>query len=117
MAAGTSITPVLAPHDMDYIVDGTQHCYPCKLIRVSTSTGTLHLQLTWSEPHSILGLWAAGNVFRGTQAGPSTLAADVSVNSGEAVVYVGKISSANSTDYVMFTLATTSGEAPLVSRR
>src|SRR4029079_5581279 len=50
--AGESVSRTIAPHDMDSPVAAV-HCYPCQMIRVTTSTGgTLHLETTWSETHS-----------------------------------------------------------------
>jgi len=103
--AGESVSRTIAPHDMDFPVAAV-HCYPCQMIRVTTSTGgTLHLETTWSETHSKLHMWINGVDYPGTAVGPSTISADVVVNAGELLVYVGQAMN-NNASYVPFTLAT-----------
>jgi hypothetical protein len=103
LTAGDTVKPLeLAPHDMSYNVDGAT-CYPCRMIRVvAPASGTLHLQLTWTEPKSTLNLWA-GQMFAGTSA--AGVVADIPVSAGETVLYVGMPAN-NQALYTPFTLTT-----------
>jgi hypothetical protein len=103
--AGESVTRTIAPHDMEYEI-GDTHCYPCQFVRVMIpSSGTLHLDASWTESHSILHLWINGVDHPGPKVGPSSISADVSVTAGELLVYVGQAMNDNA-QYVTFTLTT-----------
>jgi hypothetical protein len=104
--AGGSISRTIAPHDMDFPQPGGSHCYPCQLVRVTTSDGTLHLQVTWAEKTSILNMWINGVKYTGLGVGPSTATADVAVGAGEVLVYVGQQMNVNA-NYTDFTLVST----------
>ena len=104
--AGASVTQRLAPHDVDYVVTGSTHCQPCRLIRVtSTTAGTLHLRVTWTDQASALNIWVNGQVFPGSST-TREIAADVPVGVGELLVYVGKLQPSALGNYVPFTLST-----------
>jgi hypothetical protein len=107
LAAGDTVTPLqLAPHDLSYLV-GTDHCYPCRLVRVTVPiAGTLHVRVTWTEGRatSTLNLWAGGQIFTGAS---RELLADVPVKAGEVIMYLGSTLAAGATGvYVPFTIAT-----------
>jgi len=105
ISAGASVNRTIAPHDMDYVVASGVHCYPCQLVRVTTaSSGLLHLEMSWSESHSIVNMWINGRLYPGANVGPSSVLADLEVTGGEVLVYVGQISNTKAT-YVPFTLA------------
>jgi hypothetical protein len=105
IAAGGKVNVGLAPHDMDYEVAAGSHCYPCKMIRVTTAgTTQLHLGVTWAEPHATLNLWINGQLFEGAAHGPSEAVADVTAGPGELIVYVGMKSQVEY--YAPFTLTT-----------
>jgi Big-like domain-containing protein len=90
--AGESVAPTLVPDDMDYAMDAA-HCHPCRLIRVvNPKAGLLRLRVTWTEPHSVLDVWAAGKRFERTGTA-FEVATDVRVDAGELLVYVGARSS------------------------
>jgi hypothetical protein len=111
IVAGETVTPLtLRPHDLSYQA-GSDRCYPCRLIRVvAPRDGLLRFQVTWTEPHSTLDVWAAGQRFRGN-GGASV--AEIPVNAGEVVIYIG----ANSADYgVLFTIETTLSAFSTVTR-
>jgi len=105
LAAGDTVTPLqLAPHDLSYII-GTDHCYPCRLVRVTVrSAGTVHIRVTWTAS-ATLDLWAGGQFFAGA---PAALTADVPVTApGEVIMYLGSTLPAGATGlYVPFTIAT-----------
>lgn len=105
--AGASANGQLAPHDVDYVVTGSTHCQPCRLVQVtSTSAGTLRLRLTWTDVASVLNLWVNGQVFSGTGA-PREIVADIPVGAEELLVYFGKVRGQSLGNYVPFTLTTT----------
>jgi hypothetical protein len=107
LAAGDTVTPLqLAPHDLSYLV-GTDHCYPCRLVRVTVPiAGTLHVRVTWTEGRatSTLNLWAGGQIFTGAS---RELLADVPVKApGEVIMYLGSTLPAGAVGmYVPFTIA------------
>jgi hypothetical protein len=104
--AGASVSQRLAPHDVDYVVTGSTHCQPCRLIRVTNTTaGTLHVRVTWTEPASTLNLWVNGQVFPGSSATPE-ITAEVTAGVGELLMYVGKLQSGTVGNYVPFTFST-----------
>jgi hypothetical protein len=105
LAAGASVSPTLAPNDMDYLVNPATHCQPCRLIRVTSPTsGTMHVRVTWSDPPSVLNVWVNGQAFLGNPV-LREVVADVPVGAGEVVLFVGKVAGKVG-DYVPFTLAT-----------
>jgi len=105
MAAGSKVDIKLAPHDMDYEVAAGSHCYPCRMIRVTSSgAAQLHLSATWTEPRATLNLWINGHLFEGAAHGPSEAAADGPAGPGELIVYVGLKGGADF--YTPFTLTT-----------
>lgn len=103
--AGASVSPTLAPNDVDYLVSAGTHCQPCRLIRVtSTTAGTLQVRVTWTTAQ-VLNVWVNGQAFLAS-AGVREVVADVPAGVGEVVVYVGK-TPAPIGDYVGFTMSTT----------
>ena len=107
LEAGASVSQKLAPHDVDYLVASGTHCQPCRLVRVtSAAAGTLRLRVTWTDAGSTLNLWVNGQVYPGSGAAQE-IVADVPVGVGELLVYVGKMASDVTGNYVPFTLATT----------
>jgi hypothetical protein len=108
IAAGASISPTLAPNDMDYPVTPGTHCQPCRLIRVTSATsGTMQVRVIWTDVTSVLNVWVNGQAFLGNAVTREVIA-DVPIGAGEVVLYVGKIL-APVGDYVPFTLSTTIG--------
>jgi len=102
--AGESATRSIAPHDMDYEI-GAAHCYPCLMIHVMTpSSGTLHLNVNWTDTQSMLHVWVNGVDYPGEKAGPASVSADVPVAGGDVLVYVGQAMNTNAR-YVTFTIA------------
>lgn len=92
----------LAPNDMDYLIDGT-HCQPCRLIRITSTTGRpAQLTLTWTTSVD-LHLWIDGRR-RDPSGLQREIAADIPTGSGEVVIYIGKVRPASVEDYVSFTL-------------
>ena len=107
LEAGASVSQKLAPHDVDYLVASGTHCQPCRLVRVtSASAGTLRLRVTWTDAGSTLNLWVNGQVYPASGA-VQEIVADVPIGVGELLVYVGKMASGVTGNYVPFTLATT----------
>jgi Bacterial Ig-like domain (group 2) len=106
LVAGDTVTPLqLAPHDLSYTI-GADHCYPCRLIRVTVPTaGKLHVDVTWTEAKATLNLWAGGQLFTGAS---RELVADVPVKApGEVVMYLGMLLPAGAQGGgVTFTIAT-----------
>ena len=103
--AGASVSRTIAPHDMDYLVGG-MHCYPCQLVRVTTSSGgMLHVDVGWTNLQSTLHLWINGVQYPGSPTGPRSVSADVAAAAGEVLVYIGQLSNQNA-NYVTFTLKT-----------
>lgn len=90
---GASLSASLAPNDMDYVMGPNQHCQPCHLIHVTTTAGTMHVKVAWTNAASVLNVWANGQSFLGT-AGSLETSADVEVGTGEVILYVGKLTSA-----------------------
>jgi hypothetical protein len=106
IAAGASVSPTLAPNDVEYHVTPTTECQPCRLIRVtSTTNGMVQAKLTWSDVRSTLHAWVNGQMFPGDP-NVREVIVDVPMAGGEIVLYVGKIAGLAS-DYVPFTLSTT----------
>ena len=106
LAAGQALTnQSLAPHDVAYVI-GSDSCYPCRLIRVTTITsGTLRLTVTGPAAPS-LHLWVNGRRFDSTG---SVLSADIQVAAGEVPTYVGwdfPLSAGGTGDYSNFSLST-----------
>ena len=89
---GESSTQLLAPNDMIYEVSpGEPRCDPCHLVRlVSPSAGRITLQVTWTDNGPPINIWAAGQRFLGTAASRQATA-EFDVNSGETLVYVGRL--------------------------
>jgi len=78
---------------MDYLVGSGTHCQPCRLIRVtSTTSGMLHMRVTWADPSSVLNVWVNGQAFL-AGSGAREVVVDVPIGGGEVVFYVGKIGS------------------------
>ena len=76
----------LAPHDLEYSI-GSERCYPCKLIRVTTATpGRLLVDVTWTGQPNALHVWLTGTRFMPSG---STVSAEATVSAGEVLVYVG----------------------------
>jgi hypothetical protein len=99
-AAGETLQDDLAPHDLTYTV-GADTCYPCKLIRVTSTGGTLHVNATATGATTGVNLWINGTRF--APEGAATVA-DARVPAGETILYVGYLGETNR--YVRFTLAT-----------
>ena len=111
LVAGDTVTPLeLAPHDLSYSV-GTDHCYPCRLVRVMVPmAGTLHVDVTWTEARATLNLWAGGQMFTGVS---RELVADVPVKAGEVIMYLGSTLPVGASGmYVPFTIATAPPSPP-----
>ena len=105
VAAGEKLNVNLAPHDMDYAVAGGGRCYPCRMIRVTTTgSGTLQLRAGWVETHATLSIWVNGQAFEGAAHGPSEAAGEIAVAAGETLVYVGMKTAVEY--YAPFTLTT-----------
>jgi hypothetical protein len=106
LEAGVGFAEVGA-HDVDYLVASGTHRQPCRLIRVnSAAAGTLRLRVTWTDTASVLNVWVNGQVYPGSGAAQE-IVADVPVGVGELLVYIGKMASGVTGNYVPFTLATT----------
>jgi hypothetical protein len=99
-----AISLSVAPHDVSYVI-GSDPCYPCKLVRVTTSTaGTLRVTLT-GQNSTALRVWINGQQL--TPAG-SPLTTEAQVTAGEIPLYVGwnlPLDSGGANNYVNFTLA------------
>jgi hypothetical protein len=105
IAAGNKVDVKLAPHDMDYEAAPGSHCYPCRMIRVTSSGApSVHLSVTWNEPRATLNMWINGQLFEGATHGPSETATDLPAGPGELIVYVGPRTGGDY--YIPFTLTT-----------
>jgi len=101
---GESVAPIIAPHDMDYVIESSQHCSPCRLIRVAcSSTGVVRVRVTWDKATAAVSFWIDGQRFERTASGVHEVVADVPVAPGELLVYVG---SSLVTDYTPIVLTT-----------
>jgi hypothetical protein len=102
-AGGEPYAGRLAPNDMDYVVDGTSRCQPCRMIRVTGSPGdTVRIRLTWTGP-AAMAVWGSGQMMTPGDT-PREVIADVMVTGDEAHIYIGRIFSATETDYISFTV-------------
>ena len=106
-----------APNDLLYHPDGGASCSPCRRIRVVASTTTIvRLQLSWGGTTSRLSIWAGGKTFT-APAGPAVVTADVSLNAGENIVYVGLLNGQPfSTGYLTMTLTASLPTVDLAAR-
>ena len=109
LAAGSSFNGFeLAPHDLEYTI-GSERCFPCKLVRVTTATaGRLRVDATWGGQPNSLNIWLAGTRFRPSG---STVSAEAMVDAGEILVYVGFNLPQSQTQgaYITFNVSTTLG--------
>jgi hypothetical protein len=107
LAAGSSMNGLeLAPHDLEYTI-GSERCYPCKLVRVTTVTaGRLRVDATWPGQANSLNVWLTGTRFRPSG---STVSAEATVDAGEILVYVGFNLPQNQSlgSYITFSVSTT----------
>jgi hypothetical protein len=107
IAAGSSMTGLqVAPHDLEYTI-GSERCFPCKVIRVTTATaGRLRVDATWLGQANTLNVWLTGIRFRPSG---SAVSAEATVDGGEILVYVGFNLPQNQSmgSYVAFNVSTT----------
>jgi hypothetical protein len=108
-AGGETYSGRLAPNDMDYMADGTSHCQPCRMIRVtSDGAGLVRIRLTWTGS-AAMAVWVGGQmIVPGDTA--REVVADVLVTAGDARIYVGTIRSDSEGDYIAFTVTATRPE-------
>ena len=109
VAGGAPLAGTLAPNDLDYLVSGSTHCHPCRLIRVTSPiAGTVQLKLTWVNPSIDLNVWVDGRIFPGAAA-DREVTATFTAGSSEVLVYVGRIKGAQVQfpDYIPFTVTVT----------
>jgi len=107
---GSAVTQRLEWDDVDYLVNPSTHCQPCRLIRVtSTTPGTLHVLVNRTQANFVLNVWVNGQGFAGSS-GVLETTANVPIGAGELVLYVGMNGDGNGMsegDRVPFTLSTT----------
>ncbi len=114
VTAGSTAVISTAPNDVVYELQPGVSCTPCRLVRVVSSTsGTLHLKLTWTGTGPRLNLWIAGQTYSSDGTAPIQVVADIPVNAGEVVVYAGLVGGRPfATNYMTITLATSITPAP-----
>jgi len=114
ISAGSTAVISTAPNDVIYQLQPGGTCTPCRLIRVNSSTsGTLHLRLTWGGTSPRLNLWVAGVTYSVASPGAIEVVADIPIGAGETVVYAGLVGGQPfATGYMTLTLATTILPAP-----
>ena len=109
IAAGSSMNGIsLAPHDLEYTI-GSDRCFPCRLVRVTTATaGRLRVDTTWTGQPNALNVWLTGTRFMPSG---STVSAEAMVGAGEVLVYIGFSLPQNQRDgnYLNFNVSTTLG--------
>ena len=106
VAAGGSVSSLIAPHDMDYLVAADTHCGPCRLIRVTGAGATLHFRLTWTDHASMLNVWINGQMFAGN-ADALDVESDAPGGPGELLVYVARVGATLPQSHTTFTFSTT----------
>jgi hypothetical protein len=102
LSPGETLGLQIAPHDVAHDV-GSYHCYPCKVVRVTTPGGTLRLTATWTR-ESALFIWIGSQRFEPTD---KSVIAEAAVASGEIPVYIGwnlPAGSDGALDYAIFSL-------------
>jgi hypothetical protein len=114
ISAGSTAVISTAPNDVVYQLQPGVSCTPCRLVRVQSSTsGTLHLTLTWTGTGPRLNLWIDGQMYSSNGIAPIRVVVDIPVNPGETLVYAGLVGGQPfSTGYMTVTLATSIGPAP-----
>ena len=85
ISAGSTATINTAPNDVVYQLQPGGTCTPCRLVRVQSSTsGTLHLTLTWAGGGTgpRLNLWIAGQTYSSDGSAPIRVVANIPVGAG-----------------------------------
>ena len=86
---GGEFSDRLAPHDVEYTIDGLT-CGPCRRVRIlAARAGRLTLRLIWTLPHAQFRVHAGGRVFSPPDVEALAMSLDLDVGSGETVIYVG----------------------------
>jgi len=101
VTAGATASVTLAPNDLSYVVGG-RTCL-CRLIRVVSQTGTLHVRGTWNVTSNLILLVDGQTVAGQTR----ELTADIPVNAPrEVIMYLGAASAAGIAGHTAVTLET-----------
>lgn len=100
---------ILVPSGLEYEVSPNgPHCRPCHLVRLTTpNTGKITVRAAWgADGGSALSIWMNGQEFQGN---PTTreLVADLTVNEGETVLFLGRRSAAAGSSFFLNVTLTT----------